>query len=1828
LPTPPYVKSAFIHPVGLYLSVLFNRPTSRFGHEVGSTFQCSDLLRFWKAPEDGGETEAARGPEYFMYVKGDDELGGIPCYFTDDETLRADIDYGSTILPGDIVSVREDKLTPTGAGKWGNFSYADGSASYAINTWIPPGSGTDPGWSLVGNGIPRPRPVLQSQRVAGKCDAVVLDATRSTGSLGRDYTVIRWELVGSGFVDESGGEEGEGSDNVAETARITALLDQANMEKNPTLTIPPSLLLPGKWYTFGLGLGNYLGGTSWPSSSSSPSGDSDSLDGRWTVRKTNGRNSWVVIEGWGGAGGGEGDVDEGQDDGTTGGGGGQREGQGFGVRNVFRSQGTVVFTATTGFGTKCEDEDGVDQADFYDEENVMLATVWNLTDVTSPSSRVHVSIPVRSDNNDQNTVYIPPSILLPRHKYILTVSTVPSFTNGTSPKAGIEPASESVYIDVAPSPLVVSLNGGDRTVAKGATLQLTSWGTYDPDEDPDSSSSEPDGERKLLYQWSTGSTEPTATIDTSSLPLGLFIVNLTCTSLPTGKSTTSSTTIQVIEYVLNTTDGSSPDEGDGSGTGTGLPTTIPYTSIPDRMKLPSNVKPSPGNILKIWSDRLITGSFLPESVSTSWSSVQPSFLPPGALTTPPNGLVVGIRTDKLPNYLSSHTFRITTTTTILPGPSSGGSDDANVLTSYADLHVSVNLPPRSGGFAVMPREGEGGEGGMKFLLKSWMWVDEDLPLEYDFGFIVGGSREEEIEDGEGEGVRAGLGRDRGDVPVQGGKGMSWIRTPLPPGIHGVYVIVRDSLNSQTRAEDISINVTAPFNSETTLLSDPYTEGFDHAKRKSDGLGMLFSLSLSSKSSTTSLSSPSTGDGGGDGNGNGDGNDDGNDDGHTFNTTGTPMDTISRMSLVSHSSECMDHSSRLTLPMVANSMLQLSGSCQGDDSCRTLAGEVLRDAVKRAVAPADADGDGESFGEDSNDAKDEIMIGRGGAHLIGISVSNLQGDRTVDSPLIMESAVTAIETIAGARLEGWVSGMDNMEMDFENVKVFGNAFAKDTNRTVGFKVTGWSRGEGEEGVGKVQLGGQRESEGDSRVAVSVWKRSKGESFQDLYGARNSTHSSLDTTKLLSVPISDAVSVSIWTDGSGLPTDPLTLQIPIDGNLTIDANGTDGADGVIFIEPLTGLRVLCALSLVDPPVPAKDSEDFPRVPPPFDLSTCSVTSVDLQGGFARCLCPPDSLTLGPGSIRRRLSNEGDGSYFHEITHAFLRASVVLSTPATEEHFTENIIVVSILAAIYGLYLFVVIKAIIQDKFNAYQRHKVLVRSEFVGRAIRAMRENFVRLELSHKSSVLESTAKGNRDGKGVDRISSTSVSSGVRLSFESFALSRGLDAFSNVKKLAARGKLNERLLSKGSDLASFDEADDEHILDFLGTSNRISLEKESNNVGSADTVGNLNANSQDADSLNGNYDSSVASPRSVDDISVGIDTVFGEGGGIGGASSSTFGGSGGSGGSDDSDFNSPQRAEQAAFEILEQKLYRMKNKKMNQFWKGVRKEHEVMVVLNRKRKSQPSLRGSVAFSGGGGVNNNIDSNSSPNFASFRRALPEANETLTSPTDIASDTDVSGNQIKLLENDMNTDEAEEFISTAHHATVLLCQLLSFLAIAVFFFEEDESLFRQQRWDQFSNASKSEVMSILMENLYEGFFQVLLTAPITFFLLRLFRQLDKAGTARELFEIRVATDRAKLLHGISQENPVDLRRSIHEVEGLLRIIGTKGKRKQDRMVVKYTLKLLRDQLGRVKSKQLQQDEIVLIERLDRSRNKREAKIVLARHKQQIRRRQEVEDILVKLCR
>ena len=207
-------------------------------------------------------------------------------------------------------------------------------------------------------------------------------------------------------------------------------------------------------------------------------------------------------------------------------------------------------------------------------------------------------------------------------------------------------------------------------------------------------------------------------------------------------------------------------------------------------------------------------------------------------------------------------------------------------------------------------------------------------------------------------------------------------------------------------------------------------------------------------------------------------------------------------------------------------------------------------------------------------------------------------------------------------------------------------------------------------------------------------------------------------------------------------------------------------------------------------------------------CEVENVDLDGGFVDCKCGRGAVKYTRSrSQRRKLqddSSSGDenqqNSLVHELGHALTRASIVLTAPLLYADLEKNVFILSFLGAIYLFYFFVTGKAIIQDQWNVYQRHNELVKSTFVHKAVEAMRENFIRLELAQKPSVLD-VKPNSFDERDTGVFSSND---------NFFSEKRGLDAFVNrtLDKNRFEKQISKHFLSRGSDMSSFDAAGELH------------------------------------------------------------------------------------------------------------------------------------------------------------------------------------------------------------------------------------------------------------------------------------------------------------------------------------------------------------------------------------------------------------------------------------
>ena len=174
----------------------------------------------------------------------------------------------------------------------------------------------------------------------------------------------------------------------------------------------------------------------------------------------------------------------------------------------------------------------------------------------------------------------------------------------------------------------------------------------------------------------------------------------------------------------------------------------------------------------------------------------------------------------------------------------------------------------------------------------------------------------------------------------------------------------------------------------------------------------------------------------------------------------------------------------------------------------------------------------------------------------------------------------------------------------------------------------------------------------------------------------------------------------------------------------------------------------------------------------------------------------------------------------------------------------------------------------------------------------------------------------------------------------------------------------------------------------------------------------------------------------------------------------------------------------------------------FWDGIKKEHEMFAVFGSSTRNLKTKSFMSAPTPPGG----------PNMM-FPKSGPLAKPSLKASTN---GSEIGRELLTVAEREERIQELEEYVNIAHRSTVLLCQLLSFLAMAVFFYEENESLLSSERWIEIRSADTLNAFYLIAENVLEGIVQVLLTSPITLSLIALFKRLDQAGTAKVLFETR----------------------------------------------------------------------------------------------------------------
>ncbi|KAH9124416.1 hypothetical protein AeMF1_004816 [Aphanomyces euteiches] len=257
--------------------------------------------------------------------------------------------------------------------------------------------------------------------------------------------------------------------------------------------------------------------------------------------------------------------------------------------------------------------------------------------------------------------------------------------------------SASVYVQVGPSPLIAEIFGGNRSAGNAVDLLLNGTRSTDPD----------NSSTALLYQWSCSDLNTNlpscmnvdiadgkiSVVPSSALPpLTTILITLTVTDPLTGRQSSASAS-----YVIKL----------------GNP---PITTI----KALSAAKFNPDT--KIILTGNITSSMDPQPTA-KWSIDGDTDGSIAALT-------FGLPTTSYRMVLLANTLKAGRTYVFILT----GMDKYN-QTSSAQTSVVMNEPPTSGTVTANPQSGS--VLSTSFHLSCDNWVDEDLPLQFSFKYIVG-----------------------------------------------------------------------------------------------------------------------------------------------------------------------------------------------------------------------------------------------------------------------------------------------------------------------------------------------------------------------------------------------------------------------------------------------------------------------------------------------------------------------------------------------------------------------------------------------------------------------------------------------------------------------------------------------------------------------------------------------------------------------------------------------------------------------------------------------------------------------------------------------------------------------------------------------------------------------------------------------------------------------------------------------------------------------------------------------------------------------------------
>ena len=372
------------------------------------------------------------------------------------------------------------------------------------------------------------------------------------------------------------------------------------------------------------------------------------------------------------------------------------------ARSMTRDEVLSLFSTTK--STQCGDEGAAQPAVQYNW------TVWQLAD--SLSSSYYLVSTIKSTSNNPGRFLLPAYSLLPSTVYKVVVSVSSSSNYQTFSEVLITVGQGSIVANIAGSTV--------KSIRKGESMRLDGSGSYDVDTFGLSSVTS-----KLIYKWTCVQIEP-------------YLSNV-CDTVLTFDTTTASvvdvfavagdgTEVSVVEISLTCTDFTGLRVGTTTVTVSIVP---PLSAVLTVSSTATFGKVNPGSALQ-----LIGTANVPSGLKSNLSwSVESSTVDMASIALSPvskaysasstsdyakNIIYLALSTSKL-TAGQSYTFSLTC---VLPVPG---------VSSISKISVTINSPPSLGSMSVSPSSGE--ELTTLFMLSSNRWIDEDLPLTYEFGYV-------------------------------------------------------------------------------------------------------------------------------------------------------------------------------------------------------------------------------------------------------------------------------------------------------------------------------------------------------------------------------------------------------------------------------------------------------------------------------------------------------------------------------------------------------------------------------------------------------------------------------------------------------------------------------------------------------------------------------------------------------------------------------------------------------------------------------------------------------------------------------------------------------------------------------------------------------------------------------------------------------------------------------------------------------------------------------------------------------------------------------------